>query len=32
MGAIMYVIVYQLDIISIYQTRQAARRQRMREV
>ena len=32
MGAIMYVIVYQLDIISICQTRQAARRQRMREV
>lgn len=32
MGAIMYVVVYQLDIITIHQTHQAARRRRMREV
>lgn len=32
MGAIMYVVVYQLDILSIYQTKKAARRRRTREV
>lgn len=32
MGAIMYVVVYQLDIIAIHQAHQTAKRRRMREV